>query len=208
MTNCSSCDAGRFQNTSGQSGCTQCSAVLDLQGPNPHLWTTMSRIESMKWLEISGSRSIHDCGCAEGAWLDALGQCQECGAGIICKGMGEVEVLPGYFARADSSGFVWRCHGADWARCPGGRPGTCARQRLNTSITCEECEPYTRMTNDGPCKARCVVLVFRAPESHSWMCFLVFSPICLAAMTDEKNSGLDQGVAGCRSGCRVPVQER
>ena len=38
MTNCSSCDAGRFQNTSGQSECTKCSAVLDLQGPNPHLW--------------------------------------------------------------------------------------------------------------------------------------------------------------------------
>ena len=167
MTNCSSCDAGRFQNTSGQTECTKCSAVLDLQGPNPHLWTTMIRIENAKWLEIPGSRSIHDCGCAEGAWLDALGQCQECGAGIICKGMGEVEVLPGYFARADSSGFVWRCHGVDWARCPGGRPGTCAHQRLNTSITCEECEPYTRMTNDGPCKARCVVLVFRFQESHS-----------------------------------------
>ena len=167
MTTCSSCDAGRFQNTSGQSGCTQCSAVLDLQGPNPHLWTTMSRIGNVKWSEISGSRSMHDCGCVEGAWLDALGQCQECGAGIICKGMGEVEVLPGYFARADSSGFVWRCHGADWARCPGGRPGTCAHQRQNTSITCEECEPYTRMTNDGPCKARCVVFVFRSPESHS-----------------------------------------
>ena len=153
MTACSSCDAGRFQNTSGQPGCTQCSALLDLQGPNPHLWTTMSRIGNVKWSEISGSRSIHDCGCAEGAWLDALGQCQECGAGIICKGMGAVEVLPGYFARADSSGFVWRCHGADWARCPGGRPGTSAQLRLNTSITCEECEPYTRMTNDGPCKA-------------------------------------------------------
>ena len=67
MTTCSSCDAGRFQNTSGQSGCTQCSAVLDLQGPNPHLWTTMSRIGNVKWSEISGSRSMHDCGCAEGA---------------------------------------------------------------------------------------------------------------------------------------------
>ena len=29
----------------------------------------MSRIENVRWLEISGSRSIHDCGCAEGAWL-------------------------------------------------------------------------------------------------------------------------------------------
>ena len=45
MTNCSSCDAGSFQNTSGQSERTQCSAVLDLQGANPHLWRTMSRIE-------------------------------------------------------------------------------------------------------------------------------------------------------------------
>ena len=35
--------------------------------------------------------------------------------GITCKGMSEAEVLPGYFARADSAGFVWRCHGAGWA---------------------------------------------------------------------------------------------
>ena len=159
MTSCSPCEAGRFQNTSGQSGCHQCSAVLDTEGPNPHLWTTMRSTGNVDWLEMSGSESVRDCGCAEGAWMDVFGQCQECGVGITCKGMGEVEVLPGYFARADSAGFVWRCHGGDWARCPGGRPGTCAHQRLNTSTACEECEPYTRMTNDGPCEARCVVLV-------------------------------------------------
>ena len=163
-TACSQCDAGRFQNTSGQSECYQCSAALNAEGLNSHLWTTMSRIENMEWREVSGSQSLRDCGCAAGAWFDALGQCHECGEGLTCKGMGEVEILPGYFASADSAGFVWRCHGADWARCPGGRPGTCAPQRLNTSTACEECEPYTRMTNDGPCKARCVLLHCRSPE--------------------------------------------
>ena len=179
MTTCSLCDAGRFQQKSGQSGCHQCSAVLDPEGPNLHLWTTMRSIENDEWMEISGSHSLSDCGCAVGAWLDAFGQCQECGVGIACKGMGEVEVLPGYFARADSAGFVWRCHGADWARCPGGRPGTCAHHRLNTSTACEECEPYTRSTNDGPCKARSVVLVFSHLES-------VFSTVSQMSRGNEK----------------------
>ena len=87
----------------------------------------------MKWQEISGSQSGTDCGCAAGAWADAQGQRQECGEGISCRGMGEVEVLLGYFASVDNAGFVWRCHGADWARCPGGLPGVCALGRLNTS---------------------------------------------------------------------------
>merc|ERR1712012_581282 len=73
--------------------------------------------------------------------------------------MGEVEVQPGYSVSADGDGgFVWRCHGTDWARCPGGRPGTCAQQRLNTSVACEACEPGTRTTSDGPCQVRCPAL--------------------------------------------------
>ena len=133
--------------------------MLDAHGPNPQLWTTMMMIEDAGgWQEISGSLSVSDCGCGEGAWVDAFGHCWACGAGILCKGMGEVEVLPGYYAGADSAGFVWRCHGAGWARCPGGRPGTCAQHRLNTSTACEECEPFTRVTYDGPCQVRFVVL--------------------------------------------------
>ena len=121
--------------------------------------------------------------------------------------MGEVEVLPGYFARTDSSGFVWRCHGADWARCAGGRPGTCAQLRLNTSITCEECEPYTRMTNDGPCKAQCVVLLFRLPESVLDMFSCNFSEMSCGDGGREKQwigSGSGRVLA---PGCRVHMQE-
>ena len=70
MTSCSPCAAGRFQNTSGESRCYQCSTVLDAEGPNMHLWTTMSRTENMEWQEISGSQSGTDCGCAVGAWVD------------------------------------------------------------------------------------------------------------------------------------------
>ena len=172
-TTCSPFDAGWYQNMPGQTVCHQCSAVLDPEGPNPELWTTMSRNGHMEWQEMAGSRSVRDCGCSPGAWVDALGQCQECGVGLSCKGMGEVEVLPGYFASAGSAGFVWQCHGADWRRCPGGRPGTCAPQRLNTSIACEECEPYTRGSNDGPCKARRVLLTLGSLKSS--LLALIFS---------------------------------
>ena len=71
---------------------------------------------------------------------------------------GRDRALQGYFTSVDNAGFVWRCHGADWARCSGGRPGTCAQGRLNTSIAREECEPFTRTTCDGQCEALCVTL--------------------------------------------------
>ena len=64
-----------------------------------------------------------------------------------------MDVLPGYFAPVDNAGFVWQCHGLDWARCPGTAPGTCAEHRVNTSIACGECEPFTKPTDDGPCEA-------------------------------------------------------
>ena len=44
--------------------------MLDPFGSNPQDWTTMSWIGNVKWLEISGSRSVHDCGCAEGPSVD------------------------------------------------------------------------------------------------------------------------------------------
>ena len=45
-------------------------SVLDPFGSNPQDWTIMSWIGNVKWLEISGSRSVHDCGCAEGPSVD------------------------------------------------------------------------------------------------------------------------------------------
>ena len=42
MTACSPCDAGSYQNEAGQSGCFRCGAVVDPDGPNPHLWTTIT----------------------------------------------------------------------------------------------------------------------------------------------------------------------
>ena len=44
--------------------------MLDPFGSNPQDWTIMSWIGNVKWLEISGSRSVHDCGCAEGPSVD------------------------------------------------------------------------------------------------------------------------------------------
>ena len=155
LTACVPCDTGRYQEASGKSACTSCSDVLDSSGRNAHLWTTMEPVAvegQVEWREISGSGDVSQCGCRAGAWVDDQGHCHECGQGIICHGMGVMEVLPGYFASPFRGDFVWQCHGEDWKRCPGGDPGTCAEHRINTSIACDECEPFTRMTNDGPCE--------------------------------------------------------
>ena len=109
---------------------------------------------SSEWREMAGASDVRSCGCGVGAWADNFDQCHKCGDGILCNGMGIVEVLPGYFARADDPGFVWQCHGNDWRRCPGGVPGTCAEKRMNSSNACEECEAFTRKTNSGSCEVR------------------------------------------------------
>ena len=155
MNACSPCETGRFQNASAQSNCHRCSDVLAVE-TNADLWTTMGRDNegSSKWKEIEGASDVRSCGCGVGAWADNFDQCHKCGDGIVCNGMGIVEVLPGYFARADDPGFVWQCHGTDWRRCPGGVPGTCAEKRMNSSTACEECEAFTRKTDGGSCEVR------------------------------------------------------
>ena len=155
MTACVPCDTGRYQQASGQSACTSCSDVQNPSGRNAHLWTTMEAVVvegQVEWREVSASGDVSQCGCRAGAWADDEGHCHECGQGIICKAMGVMDVLPGFFASPFRGDFVWQCHGEDWKRCPGGHPGTCAEHRINTSIACDECEPFTRMTNDGPCE--------------------------------------------------------
>ena len=47
---------------------------------------------------------------------------------------------------------VWRCHGEDPGRCPGGAPGVCARKRDSSSIASGECGPDLRWTSEGPCE--------------------------------------------------------
>ena len=74
-----------------------------------------------------------------GAFLDSSGECVPCGVGMCCLGMGEVDLMPGYYSPSDRPGFVFHCYG-DERRCPGGLPGTCGDHRQNGSITCYECD--------------------------------------------------------------------
>ena len=60
-------------------------------------------------------------------------------------------VVEGYFAPSYDAGDVWECHGIK-QRCPGGDPGTCARNRVNTSLACGECRLGTRATSSGACE--------------------------------------------------------
>ena len=109
----------------------------------------------------------------------------------LAMAWGVVELQVGYFARWDSAGFVWRCFGVDSGRCPGGPPGTCARNRVNTSVACGACEPGTRGTTDGPCEVcsvsgRLVASVRVCPSLHRGLFRLLRSALrkeCLAQET-------------------------
>ena len=101
-------------------------------------------------MSVDGADKLDDCGCDEGAWMSLDSQCYECGEGMLCKGLGKVILMEGYFAPSDNAGDVWKCHGIE-ERCPCGAPGTCAKKRLNTSLACGKCEVGTRATTSGEC---------------------------------------------------------
>ena len=153
-TTCEDCAIGYFATDSGMGQCEGCYDVLSPGGANPQLWTTM-REElwngELVLLPVAGADRLEDCGCDAGAWMSLDSQCYECGEGVLCKGLGEVIVMEGYFAPSHDAGDVWRCHGIE-ERCPGGRLGTCARNRVNTSLACGECTLGTRATTSGACE--------------------------------------------------------
>ena len=187
-TSCAPCATGRFQNESGQSRCHLCSEVLDVGGRNVELWVTMHQVEwkvRLEWTNMVGASDVSMCGCGQGAWLSLSSECAECGEGMICNGMGVVELEAGYFARWDSAGFVWRCFGVDAGRCPGGPPGSCARNRLNTSVACGACERGTRETTGGACEV-CSGSDVGWIVGASVLLFFMVSFVYFAVHTDNK----------------------
>merc|ERR1719284_1859417 len=102
FTACEFCSRGEFQNESGRSFCYKCSEVLSPDDRNPHLWDTMTREEGRTWFSTQGADDSSLCGCQEGAWLSLSGRCHTCVEGMICGGMGVVEIEAGYFARYDN----------------------------------------------------------------------------------------------------------
>ena len=155
-TGCKECQTGQFSTFENQTACASCYETLNPGGPNPDLWVTMEQVEwkgQLEWANMLGALSVASCGCGDGAWLSLASECFECGEGMICRGMGVVELKSGYFSTFDDAGSVWRCYGDDSGCCPGGLPGSCARHRQNTSIACGECEPRTKKTTVGPCEA-------------------------------------------------------
>ena len=153
---CEECQTGQFSTFESQTACTSCYDTLNPEAPNPDLWVTMEQVEwkgQLEWANMLGARSVTLCGCGDGAWRSLASECFDCGEGMLCKGMGVVEIEAGNFAPFDNAGPVWRCYGDDPGRCPGGLPGSCARHRQNSTIACGECEPHTKETTVGPCEA-------------------------------------------------------
>ena len=129
QTSCEECETDHFSISESQTACASCYEVLNPGGPNRDLWVTMERVQwegQLEWANMLGARDVTSCGCAEGACLSLASECFKCSEGMVCGGMGVVELEAGYFATFDNAGSVWRCLGDDSGRCPGGMPGSCA----------------------------------------------------------------------------------
>ena len=154
ITMCEDCGLGRFANDTGLENCYSCYDFLSPRGADPQLWTTMRKElwnGEMALIRAAGADTLDECGCDAGAWLSLDAQCFECGEEVFCNGLGDVIVMEGYFAPCYDAGDVWECHGIK-QRCPRGDPDTCARNRVNTSLACGECQLGTRATSSGACE--------------------------------------------------------
>lgn len=112
---CSACDAGRFSH-GGSSTCERCpvgtytaekgvSICMSCTEDFPELWTTLEQTTvqgKMLWIPFTGAQSSSSCACvpgdseAEGAFMDASGQCVPCPEGMVCRGPGGVELVAGF----------------------------------------------------------------------------------------------------------------
>ena len=117
-----SCPAGSFVSGSRATECTQCTAVRGGGETDPDLWVTMELLDwsgAAQWTNVVDAASVSRCGCSEGYWLSCDSECYECGTGVLCPGMGIVQVQPGFFAPAGNAGDMWEGHGfPGW--CPRG----------------------------------------------------------------------------------------
>jgi len=143
---CTLCEVGQYNSRQTQTSCISCGTGHTY----PQRWSTLQRIlvrDAYKWVPFQGAKAISECGCTEGMQL-YRGECLPCDEGMICAGMGEVYLEPGYATDFALSSF--KCHG-NGDRCPGGSPGLCAQGRLNTSVACSDCEDGKTPGSDGTC---------------------------------------------------------
>eukprot|EP00931_Biecheleriopsis_adriatica_P013512 TRINITY_DN11493_c0_g1_i1.p1 TRINITY_DN11493_c0_g1~~TRINITY_DN11493_c0_g1_i1.p1 ORF type:complete len:1561 (-),score=304.57 TRINITY_DN11493_c0_g1_i1:276-4292(-) len=142
---CQTCSVGTYSALPGQTACAPCGEGKQY----PSLWTTMKKVESMGQSKHSyheGANSKAFCTCDVGSRLVAE-QCVNCSAGMSCPGMGEVEIMSGFYA--DTDFLIFSCSRSTY--CKGGEAGdTCARGR--TGIACAECLPGYAPSSNGECK--------------------------------------------------------
>lgn len=145
LSECVPCSVGTYAASPGLSACVAC-------GGGAPSWSTMRHLivnGVERWVVTDAARSPDDCGCDEGARFDKAGRCMPCQdeEGILCPGMGDVLLLPGYYSPQNLS--VYRC--TDDLRCPGGPPGgTCAPGRV--SRACSRCDVGLRPSATGGCE--------------------------------------------------------
>ncbi len=147
LTSCELCKSGTYVDVEGRSTCSFCGGGQDDSG----LYGTFIKIsfDSVEqWTYSQGATSDADCGCRRSFQLDSLGDCVACGVGLLCPGMNQVEILPGF--ATDGALSVYRCS-SHALGCPGGRPGVCAEGRSNASIACAECLHAMTPQPDGTC---------------------------------------------------------
>jgi Ca2+-binding EF-hand superfamily protein len=158
---CARCPVGKYTAEKGMSICTSCTE------DSPELWTTLeqTRVQGqIEWIPFSGAQSSTSCACvpgdsqAEGAFMDASGQCVPCPRGMICPGPGGVEIVAGFMIQPLQQGQslsgdiqVFRC--IRESDCPGSSDLYSWKAICGThyGIACGQC-PVDHFTSGSDCE--------------------------------------------------------
>lgn len=149
---CTACDVGTYADGIGLTSCKRCGdGKASQQLFATMTWVTLQGKGAL--VPVAGASNVSLCGCSAGTWPDPhSGECHPCIEGLVCLGMDQTFLKPGYFTSASNPSVVFKCRSPD-GRCPGGALGTCAPGRDNTTLACTDCFPGHFQTSSGACSS-------------------------------------------------------
>jgi hypothetical protein len=133
-TACELCEVGKYNQEEGKNTCKSCGKST---------LTTMYKTTvegSLQWVLLEGAKSEASCGCKPGSrnvtGTGSNAECTTCGEGLSCAGMGDVEIVKGYYTLKSKPFTVYLCDPPEL--CLGNRSENCIGAR--TGFLCTKCD--------------------------------------------------------------------
>jgi len=173
-TTCTPCATGTASNNVGQTACQRCEVGTYQEDEGA---TECHSCPAGRTTQYRSAVSLDDCVCPTNTYQPRASEsCLSCPTGMSCDSENStVDAIPaveitaaansrlltppsypypvaeeGFMVLASSPTTPYKCKDILW--CPGGPPGSCARNRDYESVGCSKCQPDTYTVEDGTCE--------------------------------------------------------